>query len=259
MPSPSDSLSFLWVDQQPVPLDQALKYLQSSGKLDDFVSTILRQYILEQELTSRDDLIISPASVEQIATDFRLQNQLTDSNEFEQWLESQSMDRELFRQQITYNLQLEQLKTKIAQPKLQEQFIERKLYLDQVVLSRIVVEDFDLAEELRQQIIEGAKFEALAQDYSKTEDSIFNGMMGLISRGALPDDIRAAIDSAEVGGLVGPLQLGEGWALFRVEKVLSATLDNPQIQQILRDELLEEWIGEKLQRLNIEMQLDNPT
>jgi hypothetical protein len=43
------SPSFLIVDEQPVSLAEALKYLQSSGKLQTFILDILRQRIIEQE------------------------------------------------------------------------------------------------------------------------------------------------------------------------------------------------------------------
>jgi len=70
------SEQFLTVDDQPISLAQALKYLQSSGKLQPFIVEILRQYIIEQELQTRDDL--GPALTEQAVIDFRLQRQLTD-------------------------------------------------------------------------------------------------------------------------------------------------------------------------------------
>jgi parvulin-like peptidyl-prolyl isomerase len=249
--------SFLFVDQQPIYLGQALQYLQAAGKLDGFVGEILRQYVLEQALKTRTDLEISPTAIEQMVTDFRLQHQLNTPEAFAEWLTEQDMDDARFRQQIEFNLRLNQLKRQIVQPKLQEHFIERKLFLDQVVLSRISVGDRNLAEELHHQIAEGASFEQLARDYSTSDDRIFNGMMGLVSRGSLPDTLRAAIDLAAVGAVIEPLELEDEWVLIRLEAVLPATLDDPQVQQTLQDELLEEWIGEQLQRMAIEIQVED--
>jgi len=50
------------------------------------------------------------------------------------------------------------------------------------VLSRIAVTEKELAEELRSQILEGARFEQLAQEYSLTDERIVNGMMGPMPR-----------------------------------------------------------------------------
>lgn len=84
------------------------------------------------------------------------------------------IDSTTFRQQIAFNLKLEKLKATVTQPNIQEYFIERKLFLERVVLSRLVVEDRALAEELRSQLVEdGASFEQLAQEYSVAEDRVF--------------------------------------------------------------------------------------
>lgn len=250
-----ESTSFLTVDEQPVSLSQALKYLQSAGKLQPFILDILRQRILEQEISSRDDLEINPAIIEQAVIDFRLQQQLTDPNKFQEWLISNSLDYPTFHQQVVFNFKLEKLKDVVTDPKLQEYFIERKLFLDQVVLSRIVVEDKELAEELNSQILEGARFEQLAQEYSVTDDRIVNGMMGPISRGQLPDALRALVEIANPGEIIGPIDI-EGWyCLFRLEKFLPASLEG-QLKQELANQLFEQWLGEKMQKLTIKLQVN---
>jgi hypothetical protein len=44
--------------------------------------------------------------------------------------------------------------------------------------------------------------------------------------------------------------------LFRLEKVLSASLDQPQVLQTLQNELFDRWFVEKLQSMTIEINLD---
>jgi len=60
--------------------------------MQPFIVEILRQYIIEQELQTRDDLDISPALTEQAVIDFRLQRQLTDPKQFQEWLASNGTD-----------------------------------------------------------------------------------------------------------------------------------------------------------------------
>lgn len=217
--------SFLIVDDQPISLTQALSYLQSSGKLQPFIIEIIRQNILEQELQTRTDIDISPGVAEQAVIDFRIEQQLTDANKFQQWLNSNGLDYANFYKQVAFNFKLDKLKAQITEPKIQEYFIERKIFLDRVVLSRIIVTEPELAEELKSQILEGARFEQLAQEYSLTDDRIVNGMMGPVSRGQLPDELRALIDLASPGELVGPIKIDEWHCLFRVEQFLPASLE----------------------------------
>lgn len=251
-----DVKAFLTVDEQSITLRECLKYLQTAGKLQGFLGDILRQYVLEQEVATREDLDINPAVIEQAVIDFRLQQQLTDPKVFQEWLKGNGSDYSTFHSQINSNFKVEKLKSVIADAKLQEYFIERKVFLDRVVLSRIIVENQELADELKIQIQEGASFEELAQEHSIADDRISNGMMGPVSRGTMPDTIRAAIDSAEPGDLVGPIEVEQRWALFRVEQMIPATLDNQQLRQTLQNELFERWLAEKIQKMTVKLQVE---
>jgi parvulin-like peptidyl-prolyl isomerase len=246
--------SFLIVDDQPVSLGQALQYLQASGKLGTFIGDILRQYIIEKELQTRS--FDATAATEQAVIDFRLQNQLADPKVFSEWLARNGTDYPTFHKQLSYGYKLAMLKAQIAEPRLQEYFIERKLFLDRVVLSRLVVASPELAEELHAQIDEGASFEPLTKEYSLTEDRIVNGMMGPVSRGSMPDKLRAAVDSASPGNLVGPIELEGRYALFRVEQFLPASLEDAQLKEGLQNELFEQWLAEKIKKMTVKVQPD---
>ncbi len=251
-----DSKALLIVDDQPLSLRQCLRYLQATGKLQGFIGDILRQYVLEREIETRTDLDVPSSLVEQAVVDFRLQNQLTDAKAFQDWLIRNGTNYELFHNQITNSFKLEKLKAQIVEARLQEYFIERKLVLDRVVISRIVVDSKELAEELHSQISEGASFEQLAQEYSKADERIANGMMGAVSRGTMPDVLRAAIDSANPGDLVGPMQIENYWAIFRVEQFIPATLEDNQLKQALQNELFERWTAEKIQAMTVKLQVN---
>ncbi|BAY93218.1 MULTISPECIES: peptidylprolyl isomerase [unclassified Tolypothrix] len=250
-----ESLSFLTVDRQSISIEQAVKYLQASGKLSQFIGDIIRQYVIEQEINTRDDIEINPALTEQTIIDFRLKNQLTDPQIFQEWLKKNGTDYATFHASAAYNFKLEKLKALVTEPKLPEYFIERKIYLDRVVLSRIFVDNRELCEELLTQIEEGGSFEQLAKEYSLAEDRIVNGMMGPISRGTLPDKIRAAIDAAVPGELIGPIELEERYGLFRLEQFLPASLEDTQLKQVLQNELFEKWLAEKIQKLTVKLQV----
>lgn len=247
---------FLTIDEQPISAGQVFRYLQATRKLDAFIGDIVRQFVIERELQERDSsLSVNSALIEQAIIDFRLQNQLTDAAQFQEWLSSNGLTYEVFHSQVSVSFKLNKLKEDVTAPKLQEYFIERKVYLDRVVLSRIIVDDKELAEELKSQLQEGASFELLARDYSLTDDRVMNGMVGPVSRGTMPDMLRAAIDLAQPGEVVGPLGMDDRWGLFRLEAVLPATLDDPQVRQSLEDELFEQWLGEKMQSLPIRLQV----
>lgn len=77
-----ESLSFLTVDEQPISTKQAVKYLQTSGKLGQFIGEIIRQYVIEQELQIQEDIVINPAITEQSIIDFRIKINSQNHNGF---------------------------------------------------------------------------------------------------------------------------------------------------------------------------------
>ncbi|MEA5582086.1 peptidylprolyl isomerase [Nodularia harveyana UHCC-0300] len=250
-----ESSSFLTINDQPIFINQAVKYLQASGKLSTFIGDILRHYVIEQEIQGRDDIDITPAFTEQTIIDFRLKNQLNDPETFQQWLQNNATDYASFSEAITFNFKLEKLKLLITEPKLSEYFIERKIFLDRVIVSRIIVDNREIAEELQTQIEEGGSFEQLAREYSLSEDRMVNGMMGPVSRGTIPDQLRAAVDIATPGEIIGPIEIEGRYGLFRLEQFLPASLEDMQLQQALQNELFEKWLVEKIQKLTVKLQM----
>lgn len=245
---------FLIIDDQPISAAQIINYLQATRKLDAFIGDIVRQFVIERELQSQE-MSVSPAVIEQAVIDFRLNNQLTDPSQFQEWLSNNGLTYEAFHNQVAGSFKMRKLKENVTAQKLQEYFIERKMFLDRVILSRIIVADKEVAEELKTQLQEGASFEQLAREYSLTDDRIMNGMVGPVSRGSMPDLLRADIDLAKPGDVVGPIGMEERWGLFRVESLLPASLDDPQVKQNLEDEIFEQWLAEKMQTLPIRLQV----
>jgi parvulin-like peptidyl-prolyl isomerase len=250
-----ENLSFLTVDGQVISIGQALKYLQVSGKLGQFIGDILRQYVMEQEIGNREDIEISPGLTEQTIIDFRLKNELTEPQKFQEWLQGNGTDYATFYSSVAFGFKLERLKAVLTEAKLSEYFIERKIFLDRVVVSRIIVDNRELAEELQTQIEEGSSFAQLAREYSLADERVVNGMMGPVSRGTMPDILRAAVDVALPGQLVGPIELDGRYGLFRVEQFLPASLDDTQLKQALQNELFEKWLAEKIQKLTVKLQV----
>ena len=250
-----ESIAFLTVNNQTISLSQAIGYLKASGKFGMFLAEILRQHILEHELAEVEAIDIDVAELEQIILNFRLENQLLDQNTFQNWLVKNGISYGDFRQGITNDLKLDKLKIKISQPKLEAYYQQQKPLFDRVVLSRIILGDRELADTLKAAISSGkSQFESLAREYSVSDDRIVNGMMGLVSRGTLPDILKNMVDIAKVGEILGPLEIEGGYGLFRVEQFLDASLEDPKVKQELQNQLFEQWLQEKLQSLEIKLE-----
>ncbi|MCC3404780.1 MAG: peptidylprolyl isomerase [Microcoleus sp. PH2017_10_PVI_O_A] len=251
-----ESIDFLKVNNQSISLSQAIGYLKASGKFGLFLAEILRQHILEHELKEVEAIDIDVAELEQAIVNFRIEKQLLDGQIFQNWLAKNGIGYGEFRQGVTNDLKLEKLKAKIGEPKLEEYFKAQKPFFDRVVISRIIVSDRELANKLKEEILTEKKtFETLAKEYSFTDDRIFNGMMGAVSRGTLPDILKERVDFAQAGEIIGPIEIEGRYGLFRVEQFLDASLEDGKLKQELQNQLFEQWLQEKLQSMEIKLEV----
>ncbi len=78
------------------------------------------------------------------------------------------------------------------------------------------------AQALREQLLAGADFAALARQHSKDDFAQKGGDMGYVHRGMLSDELHVEIDKLKPGELSGPLQMLEGVGLFRVDERIAA-------------------------------------
>ena len=247
---------FLTIDAHLISLSQALKYLRASGDIQPFIIKIIRQHIIEQELQSLTNLEISPTQIDRSVMDFRLQNRLLNSEDFEFWLQVQQINYDDLREQRKFELKIQKLKAVVTAPKLEEYFNANKALLDQIILSRIVVAAKDFALSLRSQILEDSnRFESLAREHSLTDDRLVKGIMGPISLGQIPEQIRESVATATPGELIGPLEIDGRYALLRVEQFLPAFLEG-SLKQQLQEQLFDQWLQEKAQKMTIKMHVE---
>lgn len=250
-----DSTTLLTIDNTTVSLGTVLRYYQLSGRLLPWVRDIVEQHITFTEIQQRDDLNVSLAELEQAAVEIRVQQKLTDANQFQQWLDSQGMDYELFQNRIVLNLKLEKLKTKIAAPNLQALFDEQKFLLDQVEVSCVVLADKALGEQLKAQI-SATDFDRVIGECAIADPLKVSVMKSAIRFGQLPENVRVALRNATVGDVVGPMEMEQRWCLFRVEKFLPAALEG-QIQRSLEDRLFQQWLTERAQAMTVKLGADS--
>lgn len=193
-------------------------------------------------------------TAEQLLQDFCRTQELTDLAVLDLWLQENNITLQALSDTLQRQWGMQQLVQKISQPRLHECFIRRKLQLDQVYLSCIIVQAEALASELYEQVKEGNAFEQLAQRYSLDDTSRTGGMLPPIAREALSDDLRAALEATQAGELVGPLAVDDRWCLFRLEKILPAALEG-DIQTQLQNELFQQWLAEQVAAMTIKMEV----
>ena len=245
--------SFFFINDEPISQDQVLEYLESAGKLEEFLEEVLSQHAIALEFRARPELLPAVEVAEQLMADFRTSRDLDDPAVFESWLQSNGSTLDALEKTLQRQWSMQQLVQHISQPKLYEYFIRRKPQLDQIWLSSIIVQTEMLASELYEQIKEGTPFEQLAQHHSLTNQEN-GGKLPPLARESLPDDLRVEVEAARPRDLIGPLQLEGGWCLFRLEKIVPAALEG-ETQNQLQIELFQQWLTDQVAAMTVKMEV----
>jgi parvulin-like peptidyl-prolyl isomerase len=248
-----ESNTFLTINNQPLSLEQSISHLRTAGKLHTVLIEIAQQYLLEEEVQAWAIPEAEPETVEQFILEFRLQQQLTTPEIFQTWLSTNGISYADLKHQIAFRIKQENLKEKVTAPKVQEYFAKNKEALDRVVLSRIVVDHPEVAQDLKEQVeLQGADFTQLAKKHSMVDDAVVGGVMGPIIRSQMPEIIRKATENAQPGQIIGPIKIEGRYCLLKVEQLLPASLEG-SLKRDLETHLFEEWLKEKLQSINVQL------
>ncbi|GAP96046.1 peptidyl-prolyl cis-trans isomerase [Leptolyngbya sp. NIES-2104] len=247
-----DSTALLTIDDTSLSLGTVLRYYQLSGRLLPWIRDIVEQHIIFSEVQRRDDLNVTLAEVEQAAVEVRVQQKLTDATIFQQWLDSQGMNYELFQNRIILNLKLEKLKSKIAAPNLQALFDEQKSLLDQVEVTCVVFAEEAHAGRFKGQVLKSQDFDRVVSEYTIADPLKVSVMKSGIRFGQLPEDVRGSLQTATVGELVGPVNMEQRWCVFRIEQFSPATLEGA-VQKSLEDRLFQQWLIDRAQAINVKL------
>jgi parvulin-like peptidyl-prolyl isomerase len=251
-----DINNFVTIDSVSLSLEQSLSYLRTAGKLSTVILEIAQQYILENEIQALEIPEPEAEIVEQFILEFRLQQQLNSPGSFQKWLLINGISYAIFKQQVSFRIKQENLKEKVTALKVQKYFVQNQENLDRVVLSRIVVDHPEVAQDLKEQVEQqGADFTQLAKKHSMVDDAVVGGVMGPIIRSQMPEIIRNAAENAQPGQIIGPIKIEGRYCLLKVEQLLPASLEG-SLKRDLENHLFEEWLKEKLQSMNVQLNLE---
>ncbi|HEY9629713.1 MAG TPA: peptidylprolyl isomerase [Coleofasciculaceae cyanobacterium] len=252
-----NSLPFISVGEQMISLGQALQYLQQSSKLGPFVTEIVGQHMLREELASRTDLEASVAELESQAQSFREKQNLTDPENFQKWLSEQSLTYTGFHNLIVDAIKLEKLKTQIAQKPASEYFEQNHDALDQFKLTFIIAKDKEVTTRFRQRIDQGQSSfdeiasECLSESFLKHSDQL-GIKQGTLRRKQIPEELQVILKDNSVEQLIGPIEIADHWWLVKVEDVQSAQLEG-ELKQQIEAEFFKKWLVEKMQESSVQL------
>nr|WP_230968232.1 peptidylprolyl isomerase [Nostoc sp. WHI] len=127
-----------------------------------------------------------------------------------------------------------------------------KRHFDKVIYSLIRIENRGTANELFFRITEGEQsFAELAREYSQGPEADTSGIIGPVELGTITPNFAQLLCTSQVGIVQAPVPFGDSWVIVRVEKFISAQLDDFMRQRLLQENF-ETWFKQQLNQLSPE-------
>lgn len=207
--------------------------------------SIIDRAIASIECTSEEIAIASSQLAQQY--------QLSTDRERQAWLVRHCLSLEQFIALATRNLRIEKFKQANWNNEVRSHFLRRKKQLDRVIYSVILTQDLSIAQEIYFRIQEKEQsFSELARAYSQDSTAEMGGLVGPIELGNLTPSLAKLLSTSQEGQVSFPFRLEKCLAIVRLEKLISAQLD-PKMHQRLLDELFKIWLQEKLKQQGYQM------
>lgn len=217
---------------------------------------LAQEMIIEEAIS---DITCTPEETLQAQQQFYQKEQITDETQRQVWLATHGMTLDQLEKLTLRDIKIEKFKQLTWGDKLDPYFVKCKGQLDRVVYSLIRSRDPGVAQELYFRIQEGEHtFSELARQYSQGAEAQTGGLLGPVELNVPHPKISQILAASQPGQLSPPTQVGDWWIILRLEKYVSAQLDEKTRQRLLH-ELFQGWLLAQLQQ-NVSFSPDtNPT
>ena len=243
---PLEKIKVAEINGEPVSLADVFRTMRASGAIDavykGLADTIAQRKALELGLE------ISTEDLQTAADNYRDANGLQKASDTMDWLEAQGRSVEEFEASLEFTLLSERLRNHIASDKkVAKRFRSEGAAFNAAELSQIVMFDSEEAILVGRSITSGAiEFYDAARQYSEDFDTrAAGGYVGWRSQRALPPDLADQILSSQPGDVIGPVPIGDVFALIKVLAIRAPKLDDAT-RTHLREAIFREWMERQL-------------
>lgn len=180
--------------------------------------------------------------------------------ELEAFLERTKQTKEFFIDRLIYDEQINQLKKMVINShNINDFFLERKMRQDSVLFSLIRLEKETIAREVYYRLKDDLQdFGELAKQFSAGTESKHGGVVGPIQLQTLNPELRSRLIALQEGDISEPFTIdGKQYLIIKLIRFDRMALNN-QIENVLRDDLFEQWLNKQLSTNNFNIHTTKP-
>jgi parvulin-like peptidyl-prolyl isomerase len=232
----------LQIGDRTIASEEILPLLAGYKMLPQFIEELL----IDQAIAAVD---ASPEELETAKEQFYGQNQITEPEAQQEWLQRYGMTAVQLEALASREFKLEKYKQQTWGHKLESYFLTRKSKLDKVIYSLIRTQDVGIAQELYFRILEGEQgFGELARTYSKGPEAQTEGLIGPVELSVPHPTLGQLLASSQPGEINPPTRVGEWIVLVRLEKFIPAQMDDAMRRRLL-NECFDTWLRSQIDNL----------
>ena len=179
-------------------------------------------------------------------TQFLEQNRIASPEAQAVWLKGFYMTPEQLEALAVRAAKVQKFKLETWGQKVEAYFLQRKAKLDQVVYSLLRTRNADVATELYFRLKDGeADFAELAQQFSEGPEAQTGGIVGPVPLSTPHERLAQILSTSQPGQLSPPVRVGEWNVILRLEKLVSAQLDDGTRERLI-EEMFRTWLEEQV-------------
>ena len=246
----SEDAILIQVNGIAVSLHHIVRQLGVADNLRFFDEFARRELI--RQLARREGVCATHEDIQRKVDEWRYQHRLEQVEDTEAYLAK----RGIALQDVAEDAEVRRLEyllsEKIAEGQIESYFAQHTLAFDEAEICWIFHTDKGVIDEVALQIREdGADFYAMARRFSQdARTRSGSGFLGRVRRKQLPKGIAARVFAASPGELFGPEKVSGGFALYLLQELYPATLDE-RIAKEIRKYLFNQWLQREVQRADI--------
>lgn len=207
---------------------------------------IMRELIIDQAIATIE---CSPEEVIQAQQQFNAEKQFKTEADLQSWVLYHGLSLNQLEAVTTRKLKIEKFKQATWGNKLESYFFQSKAKLDKAIYSLLRTQDAGIVQELYFRIqAQEQSFADVAREYSLGPEAQTGGLVGPVELNALHPVMVQMFSNSQPGQLLPPTRIAEWFVILRLEKLITAQLDEPMKARLL-NELFENWLQEEHKKI----------
>lgn len=230
--------------------DDVARAMGAADQLGFFNGFVHRMLI--RQLAGREGIAVSQEDLQHQVDEWRYKYRLERVEDTDAWLAQRGITFQDVVAEVEFQRLEHLLSVQVSRDRIEPFFVQHRMDFDEADVCWIFVHSDSVADELSLQMRDGgADFYALARAHSEDEATRpAGGYLGRLRRGQLPKGISPRVFALSEGEALGPEKVPGGYALYALQRVFPAALDD-RVRKEIRKRLFQQWLQREMRNAEI--------